>query len=1256
MSTTPPNVLQLARQGDPDAIAALMNRHLETQGITARVVQQESTLQVNLEGAQIPNQVDLVAFVKKGITGLELAAIHRLTVSGKQLGASASAWSEDLVLQTVTSDFELDFDAAPEDAIAGDTLASDDLDLGFDLDSTALDTTDLGDLDAALGNDLNGADLDLDLDLGLTNSELGLEAPTDLEFTDSDFGLDLSDAGSGPGVADSFDLDLSDAGSGSAFADDLNLDLSDDLVADLTTDSGFDLDLGLPEETSADPNGFDLDLGLSDELPAEPIDLDFDLGLTEAGTQPPTDADMAFDLGLTDGPAAGDAPADLAFDMDFNAEPATSASDLDFDLDLDDSATDASADLDLGWTEEPAAASPAEALDLDFGTTEAPATDLSTAELDAELDFDLDLTETPADTSVTDDLELDTADFDLEFTPEAAGSGSGLGAFDLDLTETPPDASTTDDLVLDTADFDLEFAPEAAGSEVSLESSDDLDLDFGTESEASLGASDDLDLDFGTEFDPAGDLGLAATDADFGESFGTEALGTESFGIEDLGVEDLGTEDLGTETFGTEEFGAIAEVDDLEADGSAFDLNSPPAPLTAPEIEADLDDLWGDTDISAIVPEPTAADLYAVDDLAAFDTDLTSNLNSSEESLDEWGDLGAVPEDLGTDTGDADAIAFADLGLEADAGDADAIAFADLGFEADAPLSETADNPDDLPPDLIIAEPSAFEDLGAADDLDLAGGLDLSDDWSTASPELSLSEADTDLSDPADLTLTDVDLAADSSAEALDPSTTNNFDDFDLAAGGNLPSDLLSEDALATDWGAAAPELSADLGTDFDADLGTDFDADWADPAVEPGTDTSAQPWQESTGDFDPDLALDTSGNANDLGTEFDPGLVFDSSAEAVDADPNPFATGAFLPAEDDPYAFTAPGFEAEAGNLDAFAPDATPGFEPEFALEADADLPFSTMELDQTAAGNFVPDPALDDSPSELDAYDDTFFVDQPEAYAAEAEPDAVGMGFGGDAADDLAFESVEFEGNDFGGSGFETPGFSVGAFSDEPDFEAPAFEEEGFGNEGLGNEGFGEEGFGADVFSDSHEDSNGFIQDRNGAALIDDEPDATDDFIQEFGSDPSTHVALTPDQFNDDGSVRRSGSSGLPLRLIGLVGALVLAALAGFMLLGRLRGPEGDPAVTQPAPNPDSLPTDPAAVAEEDVFRQAVNAAQTAANQAQTASTPAQWQEVADAWALAISLMQRVPDSDPNYATAQQKAVDYQPNLNYAQQNAAQ
>ncbi|MGB3135269.1 MAG: hypothetical protein WBB18_00570, partial [Nodosilinea sp.] len=204
-----------------------------------------------------------------------------------------------------------------------------------------------------------------------------------------------------------------------------------------------------------------------------------------------------------------------------------------------------------------------------------------------------------------------------------------------------------------------------------------------------------------------------------------------------------------------------------------------------------------------------------------------------------------------------------------------------------------------------------------------------------------------------------------------------------------------------------------------------------------------------------------------------------------------------------------------------------------------------------------------------------------------------------------------------------------------------------------------FEDDEFGDNIFSNSSGDSNGFGQDLNGAALVSDEPDAADDFIQEFGSDPSTHVDLAPDRFNDDGSLRRSNSS-VPLRLIlGLGLGILVLALAGFLLnglLGRSRQPSGGDSVVMEPVTPDSpsLPADPGAVSDGDLFRQAVNAAQTAANQAQEASTPTQWQEVADTWTLAIDLMRRVPASDPNYAIAQQKAVDYQPNLIYAQQNA--
>ncbi|WP_413198949.1 hypothetical protein [Nostoc piscinale] len=71
-------------------------------------------------------------------------------------------------------------------------------------------------------------------------------------------------------------------------------------------------------------------------------------------------------------------------------------------------------------------------------------------------------------------------------------------------------------------------------------------------------------------------------------------------------------------------------------------------------------------------------------------------------------------------------------------------------------------------------------------------------------------------------------------------------------------------------------------------------------------------------------------------------------------------------------------------------------------------------------------------------------------------------------------------------------------------------------------------------------------------------------------------------------------------------------------------------------------------------DNFREAVNQAINAANLTQSAKSPTEWQNIVKQWETAISLMQSVPSSSPNYAVAQQKIVEYRRNLSYAQKNA--
>jgi len=97
-TTTQPNLLELAKQGNAHAIAALINRQLQPKGITAKAALKDGCLQLMLESAQTLNQQVLVAFVRKGITGLGAASIERVKVYGRQIGEEFPIWNQEFEL------------------------------------------------------------------------------------------------------------------------------------------------------------------------------------------------------------------------------------------------------------------------------------------------------------------------------------------------------------------------------------------------------------------------------------------------------------------------------------------------------------------------------------------------------------------------------------------------------------------------------------------------------------------------------------------------------------------------------------------------------------------------------------------------------------------------------------------------------------------------------------------------------------------------------------------------------------------------------------------------------------------------------------------------------------------------------------------------------------------------------------------------------------------------------------------------------
>lgn len=92
-------ILSLAKQGDPRAIAALMNHSTKPQGITVQVARQGNCLHVLFESKGIPNQQDTVALVRNSMRILKVEPIQTINIYGRQTGETSVAWSQTISLQ-----------------------------------------------------------------------------------------------------------------------------------------------------------------------------------------------------------------------------------------------------------------------------------------------------------------------------------------------------------------------------------------------------------------------------------------------------------------------------------------------------------------------------------------------------------------------------------------------------------------------------------------------------------------------------------------------------------------------------------------------------------------------------------------------------------------------------------------------------------------------------------------------------------------------------------------------------------------------------------------------------------------------------------------------------------------------------------------------------------------------------------------------------------------------------------------------------
>ncbi|MGG6264901.1 hypothetical protein ACQ4M3_02400 [Leptolyngbya sp. AN03gr2] len=95
---TQQNLIELAKKGNTEAIANLINRQLLPKGIIAKVNQKAGCLYILLESPKPLDKVELSEFVHRGVIGLNLKTITSIKICGRQKDSSLAPWIQEFDL------------------------------------------------------------------------------------------------------------------------------------------------------------------------------------------------------------------------------------------------------------------------------------------------------------------------------------------------------------------------------------------------------------------------------------------------------------------------------------------------------------------------------------------------------------------------------------------------------------------------------------------------------------------------------------------------------------------------------------------------------------------------------------------------------------------------------------------------------------------------------------------------------------------------------------------------------------------------------------------------------------------------------------------------------------------------------------------------------------------------------------------------------------------------------------------------------
>lgn len=98
----PPNLLQLAQQGDPEAITTLMNRVLQPKGATAEVRTWDNCLHIFVSSTRTLNQSALASFIRRGMESLGVGSVQTVKVYGIKVGEESPVWTDEFEVSSAT--------------------------------------------------------------------------------------------------------------------------------------------------------------------------------------------------------------------------------------------------------------------------------------------------------------------------------------------------------------------------------------------------------------------------------------------------------------------------------------------------------------------------------------------------------------------------------------------------------------------------------------------------------------------------------------------------------------------------------------------------------------------------------------------------------------------------------------------------------------------------------------------------------------------------------------------------------------------------------------------------------------------------------------------------------------------------------------------------------------------------------------------------------------------------------------------------